>query len=95
MTMTKKVKIGDLKAHLSAHLRRVRKGGEIIVLDRDTPVARIVPFEEKREKPPLTFSNIPDPALGPLGNWKPSGPPIAPEIDMAADLIEARKRERF
>ena len=38
------VKIADLKNNLSRHLLHVRKGGEITVLDRDTPVARIVPF---------------------------------------------------
>ena len=37
------VKIGNLKAHLSAHLRRVRKGEEVLVCDRNQPVARIVP----------------------------------------------------
>lgn len=38
------VKIADLKNNLSRHLARVRKGGEITVLDRETPIARIVPF---------------------------------------------------
>jgi prevent-host-death family protein len=38
------IKIADLKNNLSRHLARVRRGGEITVLDRDTPVARIVPF---------------------------------------------------
>ena len=38
------VKIADLKNNLSRHLARVRRGSEITVLDRDTPVARIVPF---------------------------------------------------
>jgi prevent-host-death family protein len=38
------VKIADLKNNLSRHLARVRKGREITVYDRDTPVARIVPF---------------------------------------------------
>ncbi len=38
------VPIGELRDHLSAHLRRVRRGGEVIVLDRDRPIARIVPF---------------------------------------------------
>lgn len=37
------VRIADLKARLSEHLRSVRNGGTITVLDRDTPVARIVP----------------------------------------------------
>ncbi len=40
-----KVGIADLKAHLSQHLRRVRAGRTITVVDRDTPVARIVPYD--------------------------------------------------
>jgi prevent-host-death family protein len=36
--------IADLKAHLSHYLRAVRRGAQIVVLDRDTPVARIVPY---------------------------------------------------
>ena len=38
------VRIADLKARLSEHLRTVRNGGTLTVLDRDTPVARIVPY---------------------------------------------------
>jgi prevent-host-death family protein len=38
------VKIADLKNNLSRHLARVRRGGQITVMDRDTPVARLVPF---------------------------------------------------
>jgi prevent-host-death family protein len=40
----KSVQIGDLKNHLSAHLREVRNGEEIIVRDRNMPVAKIVPY---------------------------------------------------
>jgi prevent-host-death family protein len=38
------VRIADLKARLSEHLRSVRNGATLTVLDRDTPVARIVPY---------------------------------------------------
>ena len=38
------VGIAELKARLSEHLRAVRKGRTVTVLDRDTPVARIVPY---------------------------------------------------
>jgi prevent-host-death family protein len=38
------VRIADLKARLSEHLRSVRNGGTVTVFDRDTPVARIIPF---------------------------------------------------
>jgi prevent-host-death family protein len=40
-----KVGIADLKAHLSEHLRKVRGGRTIVVLDRNTPVARIIPYD--------------------------------------------------
>lgn len=38
------VRITELKARLREHLRAVRKGRTLTVLDRDTPVARIVPY---------------------------------------------------
>jgi prevent-host-death family protein len=38
------VRIAELKARLSQHLRSVRKGRTLTVLDRDTPVARIIPY---------------------------------------------------
>jgi len=38
------VRIADLKARLSEYLRSVRNGGTVTVLDRETPVARIVPI---------------------------------------------------
>jgi len=37
------VNIAELKARLSAHIRRVRAGEEVLVCDRNKPVARIVP----------------------------------------------------
>ena len=39
----KTVKIAELKNHLSEHLRSVEAGDEIIVTDRDRPIARIIP----------------------------------------------------
>jgi prevent-host-death family protein len=37
------VNISDLKARLSAHLQLVRQGEEVLVCDRNQPVARIIP----------------------------------------------------
>ena len=42
----KTVKISELKANLSAHLRRVSAGEEVVVCDRNRPIARIVPIVE-------------------------------------------------
>ena len=41
----KTVGIADLKARLSEYLKSVRKGRTLTVLDRDTPVAQIVPIQ--------------------------------------------------
>jgi prevent-host-death family protein len=38
------VGIAELKARLSEYLRSVRNGATLTVLDRDTPIARIVPY---------------------------------------------------
>ena len=45
----KTAKIAELKAHLSKYLRLVRKGERILVLDRDEPVAQLVPLPGKSE----------------------------------------------
>lgn len=41
------VGIAELKARLSEHLRKVRRGHSLTVLDRDTPIARIVPYSDR------------------------------------------------
>ena len=43
--MTTEVKIAEFKSHLSDHLRRVRQGQEIVIKDRETPIARVVPYK--------------------------------------------------
>ena len=40
-----RVGIAELKARLSQYLRRVRAGDSLTVLDRSTPIARIVPYD--------------------------------------------------
>ena len=48
------VNISDLKARLSAHLQHVKDGEELLVCDRNKPVARIIPCstvdESEREQ---------------------------------------------
>ena len=41
--MKKTAAVAELKAHLSRFLRRVKAGEEILITERDVPVARIVP----------------------------------------------------
>jgi prevent-host-death family protein len=43
-------KISELKAKLSAHIEFVKNGEEVLILDRNKPVARLVsvgPFEDE------------------------------------------------
>lgn len=41
--------IAMLKAKLSFYLGQVKRGHEVLVMDRNTPVARVVPFREARQ----------------------------------------------
>jgi prevent-host-death family protein len=81
--MKKRVKISELKAHLSEHLRRVRRGATIEVLDRDRPIANIVPVDEGEGMV------IVRPARGKLRDLK-LPPPLKPEVDVVALLREDR-----
>jgi prevent-host-death family protein len=56
-----RVKIAELKDHLSKHLRSVEQGAEVEVTDRDRPIARIVPVDGARvtvTTPTRPFSSI-------------------------------------
>jgi prevent-host-death family protein len=77
------VRIADLKARLSEHLRSVRNGGTLTVLDRDTPVARIIPFATQ----PLEIRK----AKRRLRDLKLPRKPVN-RTDSAAVLIEDRRR---
>ena len=43
----KQVKVSELKAKLSAYLAAARAGETVVVCDRSTPIARIVPLEKE------------------------------------------------
>lgn len=77
------VRISDLKAKLSEHLRAVRNGETVVILDRDTPIARIIPYAE----PPLEIRKARRRARGLKDLPKPGGP-----TDSLAILLEDRRR---
>ncbi|MGH7233711.1 MAG: type II toxin-antitoxin system Phd/YefM family antitoxin [Nitrospiraceae bacterium] len=89
MTMSK-VRIADLKSHLSEYLRKVRNGRSLTVLDRDTPIARIVPYEENGAslKVRVPVPGSPKPARVPLP------PPLCVHVDIVKLLLEERQGER-
>jgi len=77
------VGIAELKAHLSEHLRAVRNGGTLTVLDRDTPIARIVPYATQPLELRKARRRLRDLELPP----KP-----AKRTDSVALLVEDRRR---
>jgi antitoxin (DNA-binding transcriptional repressor) of toxin-antitoxin stability system len=42
------ISISNLKTHLSATLKEVVKGIHYLVMDRDHPIAELVPYSEKK-----------------------------------------------
>lgn len=77
------VRIADLKARLSEHLRAVRNGSTLTVLDRDTPIARIVPYAAQPLEVRAAKRRLRDLKLPP----KP-----AKRTDSVALLLEDRRR---
>jgi len=67
--MTIRTSSSRLKAKLGQYMRAVRAGKEIVVTDRDEPVARLVPYRERAprtaDEPALERPR--DPAAPPLG----------------------------
>lgn len=85
----KQVRIAELKARLSEYLRAVQRGETVAVLDRETPIARIVPIAVRgtlriRKRvagsPPLNRVRLPK--------------AVSSEIDIVDLLLEEREGHR-
>jgi prevent-host-death family protein len=79
-----KVGIAELKARLSEHLRSVRKGRRITVVDRSTPIAELVPIQQ----------DIPEirPASRSARNLPLGKPVLPPGTSSLAVLLEDRSK---
>jgi len=88
MTM-KQVRIADLKARLSEYLRAVRGGETIAVLDRDTPVAQLIPIRGQ------SALRVRKPAPGtPPPNRVRLPKPAKVNLDVVQLLLEERQGHR-
>ena len=85
----KTVRIAELKARLSEYLRAVRGGETVAVLDRETPVAHIVPV---RDRPALRIRNPAPGTLRPNQIARPK--PLKLKIDVVQLLLEERQPHR-
>ena len=88
MTMSG-VRVADLKSRLSEHLRKARAGRTVTVLDRSTPIARIVPYEEQSSS-----VTVRSPLPGAPSLKQVSLPPLRLRRDIVALLLEERQGER-
>lgn len=81
------VRVAALKARLSEYLRAVRGGQAVIVYDRDTPIARLVPYVANGDpvsiRPPLR-------ALHAI----PLPPPLGGRVNSRKALLGERQSER-
>lgn len=84
---SKTVGVAELKAGLSAYLREARAGNSVVVCDRETPVARLVPYTPEPEGLPVRR------AVRPL--HAASLPrPLSRRVDSLAALLEERQSSR-
>lgn len=93
--------ISNLKAHLTEYLRQVRAGEEVVVLDRDRAIARIVAWTEGA-RPVLTVTPARVPFVGLRALYqkpvrqKPvrSGHAPWPKVDSLRLLLADRRTRR-
>ena len=76
----KSVKIAELKDKLSEHLRAVEAGEEVIVTDRNRPIARIISVQPAEpalsiEEPTASFKTL-RAKKWPPARWRLSGPEL-------------------
>jgi prevent-host-death family protein len=80
------LRVAEFKARLSQYLREVRAGRSLVVFDRDTPVARVVPVTPGAEDLPSRrpVRRLADVRL-------PPPPRRRPDVDAA---LAEQRRER-
>lgn len=82
----KSVGIAELKARLSRYLLEVRRGRSLIVMDRQTPIARIIPHTAEGD--PLVVRR-------PLRRVKSlQSVPLPPPLKLDVDIVEILREER-
>jgi prevent-host-death family protein len=89
------VSVSELKAHLSRYLREVRRGGEVQVLDRGVPVARLVglgagELRDDGRRARLIRAGILRPGAGGAARLLRQRPLSLPGAELSAALDEER-----
>ncbi len=83
-------KTGEFKARLAHYIGLARSGREVVVKDRETPVARLVPYRVDAQAMTLTVTPR-DPAAPALGKVRVRGVEVA-AVDSLSLLLDDRGR---
>ena len=89
--------IAELKAHLTAWIRRAKAGEEVIVTERGVPVAKLVPIEpaergSRRER--LAAAGVLKLGTGKLPAWFFEDPLPRSNASVLEALLDERKENR-
>jgi prevent-host-death family protein len=92
------VNVASLKNRLSSYLRDVRRGEEILIRDRNVPIARIVPLsatdDEDGELMELAAAGLVKLRERPLPNSFFAMPAPSVPLQSIVDVIRAERDER-
>ncbi|MBV6493462.1 MAG: hypothetical protein LDLANPLL_01485 [Turneriella sp.] len=80
------ITISKLKNNLSAEIKKLKKNGALEILQRDVPVARLVPLEKKESLKFLSHATR---------KFELRKSPIEVDFDPIADLLEERRKDRM
>ena len=83
------VGIRDLRNHLSRYLDQVREGDELVITDRGTAVARVIPIDSQRALDRLIDDGVVTPASSAIRTRPKTR---ISSNDTVSDLIAAQRR---
>lgn len=88
------VSVSELKAHLSKYLREIRRGGEVQVMDRGVPVARLAPVPPAGGHDEAHRQRLIQAGVLRAGHGGTSTVLETPPLELPASLVEALDEER-
>jgi antitoxin (DNA-binding transcriptional repressor) of toxin-antitoxin stability system len=100
MAIMRRAKIAELKNNLSRYLDHVRAGGTVLVLDRDEPIAEIVPLQAARKAPVdtdeellarLERTGMVRRGKGSVSAWLKTHRPVKVRGSVLKDLLDERR----
>ena len=91
--------ISEVKNRLSAYLRRVRAGETVMIMDRKTPVASLVPVSDDLARGDARVERLAAAGLIEQGTRTPAIADLTPlalgrEVDVVQVLLEERRSRR-